>query len=124
MPSITITVDDRELRRLIANTGGPAVTAIVADGVEYGIWQETGTSKMAAQPFMVPAVDAVRPGWVAAFKNQLTDAQVSEVVRRAAFDIERGAKERAPVDTGALKNSINTVIGDTFTTTFESERGA
>jgi len=49
---------------------------------------------------------------------------VSEVVRRAAFDIERGAKERAPVDTGALKNSIHTVIGDTFTTTFESERGA
>jgi len=122
MPSITITVDDRELKRLIANTGGPAVTAIVADGVEYGIYLELGTSKMAAQPAANPAVEAVRPGWDAAFKNQLTDAQVSAVVRKTAFDIERGWKERAAVDTGAYKNSIHTVIGDTFTTTFESER--
>jgi HK97 gp10 family phage protein len=35
----------------------------VHDGVEYGIYQELGTSKMAAQPFMVPAVEAVRPDW-------------------------------------------------------------
>jgi HK97 gp10 family phage protein len=32
----------------------------VADGVEYGIYQELGTSRMAAQPFLVPAVEAVR----------------------------------------------------------------
>ena len=32
----------------------------VADGVEYGIYQELGTSKMASQPFLVPAVEAVR----------------------------------------------------------------
>lgn len=32
----------------------------VADGVEYGIYQELGTSRMAAQPFMVPAVENVR----------------------------------------------------------------
>lgn len=31
----------------------------VADGVEYGIYQELGTSRMAAHPFMVPAVDQV-----------------------------------------------------------------
>ena len=29
----------------------------VQDGVEYGIFQELGTSKMAAHPFMVPAVE-------------------------------------------------------------------
>ena len=124
MPTITITVDDRELKRLIANTGGPAVTAIVADGVEYGIWQETGTSKMAAQPFMVPAVEAVRPGWEASFKGQLTDTQVSEVVRKTAFDIERGAKERAPTDTHALQNSIHVVVGDVYSVTFESGQEA
>lgn len=28
----------------------------VGDGVEYGIYQELGTSRMRAQPFMVPAV--------------------------------------------------------------------
>ena len=31
----------------------------VHDGVEYGIYQELGTSRMAAQPFMVPAVEQV-----------------------------------------------------------------
>jgi len=124
MPSITITVDDRELRRLIANTGGPAVTAIVADGVEYGIYQEFGTVKMGAQPFMSPAVEAVRPGWDAAFKNQLTNAQVSAIVRKAAFDIERGAKERAPTDTHALQNSIHVVVGDVYSVTFESGQEA
>lgn len=31
----------------------------VADGVEYGIYQELGTYKMAAHPFMVPAVEKV-----------------------------------------------------------------
>ena len=31
----------------------------VQDGVEYGIYQELGTHKMAAQPFMVPAAEKV-----------------------------------------------------------------
>ncbi len=30
---------------------------IVFDQVEYGLWQELGTSKIAAQPFMVPAIE-------------------------------------------------------------------
>lgn len=34
--------------------------------------------------------------------------RTSQVVRKAAFDIEGQAKNRAPVDTGALKNSIST----------------
>ena len=29
----------------------------VKDGVEYGIYQELGTSKMAAHPFLVPAME-------------------------------------------------------------------
>lgn len=32
----------------------------VQDGVEYGIYQELGTSKMAAQPFLVPSVESER----------------------------------------------------------------
>ena len=35
----------------------------VSDGVEYGIYQELGTSKMGAQPFMVPAVEGIRRRW-------------------------------------------------------------
>lgn len=33
----------------------------VEDGVKYGIYQERGTSKMRAQPFMCPAVEWARP---------------------------------------------------------------
>lgn len=31
----------------------------IYDQVEYGIWQELGTSKMGAQPFMTPAIERV-----------------------------------------------------------------
>ena len=45
---------------------------IISDAVDYGIFQELGTSKMAAQPFMVPAVEKVRAKfnkmWEALFK--------------------------------------------------------
>jgi HK97 gp10 family phage protein len=33
----------------------------VHDGVEYGIYQEMGTSRMPARPFLGPAVESVRP---------------------------------------------------------------
>ena len=33
--------------------------AIVGPTVDYGIWQELGTSRTAAQPYLVPAVEAV-----------------------------------------------------------------
>ncbi|TXH58139.1 MAG: hypothetical protein E6Q97_03040 [Desulfurellales bacterium] len=32
---------------------------IVADQVEYGIWQELGTSRIPARPFLTPAVEQV-----------------------------------------------------------------
>jgi len=45
------------------------------------------------------------------------DARVkaSDAVRKAAFEIERRAKMRAAVDTGNMRNSINTTIeGDVY----------
>ena len=122
MASITITVDDRELQRLIRETGDE-VMYIVADGVNYGIHQEFGTVKMAAHPFMVPALENVHPGFAQAFQNKLTNTQVDQVCKKTAFDVEGIAKQMAPVDTGALKNSIHVVKEDTFTVTFENERG-
>ena len=110
--SITITVDDRELQRLIRETGDE-VLYIVADGVNYGIHQEFGTVKMAAHPFMVPAIENVRPGFDAAFQNKLTNKQVDQVCKKTAYDVEGIAKQMAPVDTGALKNSIHVVKGET-----------
>jgi len=38
--------------------------------------------------------------------------KASQVVRKASFDIEGQAKNRVPVDTGALKNSISTEFED------------
>ena len=39
----------------------------IQDAVEYGIFQELGTYKMAAQPFIVPAVEAWREKFLKAF---------------------------------------------------------
>ena len=35
----------------------------IHDGVEYGIWQELGTYKMAARPFMLPSLEKNRRGF-------------------------------------------------------------
>lgn len=42
--------------------------ADVAVGAAYGVYVEYGTSKAPAQPYLAPAVDAVRPGWEAAWR--------------------------------------------------------
>jgi HK97 gp10 family phage protein len=44
----------------------------VADGVEYGIYQEFGTHRIAARPFMTPAVEAV-------------NSQVADIVKKELF---------------------------------------
>ena len=42
---------------------------------------------------------------------------VSQVVRKTAFDVEADAKNSVPVDTGNLKNSIQTEIASNFEAT-------
>lgn len=43
------------------NVTKPAELArVIADGVEYGIYQEFGTVRHGAQPFLTPAVEAAR----------------------------------------------------------------
>lgn len=107
MAGVGVVLNDAELQRLIAQTRGKGPVRIVADGVTYGIYQELGTSKMAAQPFMVPAVEAVRPGFNQAFRGVVTNRQATIVVEKTARDVERIAKDRAPYDTGALSGSIH-----------------
>lgn len=110
-PKITVKIDDRILVKLINDTKGTVKPRIVADGVEYGLNVEMGTTRMSAQPFMVPAVEAVRPGFEAAFKEKLTVKQVESVLDKTARDVERGAKQRAAVDTGAMRSSIHVIVG-------------
>lgn len=42
--------------------------------------------------------------------DKTTRQRAEQVVRKSALAVERGAKLRAPVDTGNLRNSINTVV--------------
>ena len=46
------------------------LTAVVGPTARYGLFVEKGTSKMAAQPFMAPALEAEAPG----FQKALADA--------------------------------------------------
>lgn len=101
-----MTIDMSMLDFMISHTGR-RVERIIADGVTYGIYNELGTSKMPAHPFMSPAVEAAQGGFMSAAAQVTTDVQAEAVVEKAARDIEKGAKERAPVDTGALANSIH-----------------
>lgn len=108
-PKITVKVDDSKLRELINGTKGIVKPRIVADGVEYGLHVHEGTTRMGPRPFMLQAVESVRPGFEKAFDDQLTVKQVGFVLDKTARDVERGAKQRAPVDTGALRSSIHVV---------------
>ena len=45
------------------------LTFMVSDGVEYGVFQEFGTSRMAAQPFMTPAIEAWTQRFIDAFSG-------------------------------------------------------
>ena len=45
------------------------LTYRVQDGVEYGVFQELGTSKMTARPFLFPAVEEYRQRFFDAFKE-------------------------------------------------------
>lgn len=45
------------------------LTAIVGPTAHYGGYVERGTSRMAAQPYMAPAADAVTPGFAAAMEQ-------------------------------------------------------
>jgi HK97 gp10 family phage protein len=49
------------------------LTGIVAPTVEYGIYVEFGTKRMSAQPYMIPAAEAVAPAFIGAMKQMLQE---------------------------------------------------
>ena len=124
--TIKIVVDDRKLVALMKATKGKRPTRIIADGVEYGIYIEMGTVHMPARPCAGPAVEAVRPAFLQAWKKAGSLARSEAVVDKAAHDVERLWKQniiqKDAVDTGAYLNSIHVVDAETFTTEFESMR--
>ena len=62
-------VDTGALKNSINTQKQSEAHYIVADGVEYGIYQELGTHKMSAHPFLIPAVEKVRNYIIEAVKR-------------------------------------------------------
>lgn len=58
-------VDTGALRAAIKASGG-GLSWRVDSPVHYSIYQEFGTSKMAAHPYLIPATEAVQPSFVQA----------------------------------------------------------
>ena len=108
MPStkaFTVQTDMRVLQRMIKNCTGKPVR-ILHDGVDYGIYNEFGTSRMTAQPFMTPAVDGVRSEFLEGWKQVGNLEQAEDFVELTARRAEGIAKTHARVDTGAMRASI------------------
>lgn len=68
----TAPVDTGNLRSSIQARPAGALAADVVAQAEYAIYQEFGTYKMAAQPFMGPAAEAVRPAFEAAMRQVIS----------------------------------------------------
>lgn len=62
-------VDTGNMRASIAASQTGALSAEVNAGAYYSVFVEFGTYKMGAQPFMVPAAEAVRPMFIAAMSR-------------------------------------------------------
>lgn len=61
-------VDTGNLKNSIQASGSD-VEWRVDSPAEYSLYQEMGTRRMAAHPFMIPAVEIVRPVFLAALKS-------------------------------------------------------
>ena len=124
--TIRLEIDDRRLVQMIKKTGGKEPVRIVADGVEYGHFIEFGTTKMPERPCAMPAREAVRPGFIAAWKQMKSLEGKTKVVEKTAFDLQRlwiqNIERVHAVDTGAYVNSIHVVGGDWTVIEFESRR--
>lgn len=66
-------VDTGFLRTSIGAQMTGELSAVVSVGAEYGLYQELGTSKMPAQPFLTPAVEQNRADFEQGCK-ELADA--------------------------------------------------
>lgn len=66
-------VDTGFLRGSIQVSDKEALLKLVSVAAEYGIYQEFGTTRQSAQPYFVPAVEAVRPKLVKAWEGLIPE---------------------------------------------------
>lgn len=78
------------------------------DGLRYGLYVEFGTAITPAQPYIFPAINhAIRMApalWEEA--EGLPGGTIDNFVKRLAEVIYERARQRVPVDTGALRDSL------------------
>jgi HK97 gp10 family phage protein len=67
-------VDTGALKNSIQARPRDELTSEVVVGQEYGLYQEFGTVKMAARPFLRPAVEEVAPAFEAAVTQAIEEA--------------------------------------------------
>ena len=89
----------------IRDQWGESATYEAYADAEHAPYVEYGTSKMAAQPYMRPAVDRVE-GRVPNYAAQMSST--GEVTRSVARAIADEARNIVVVDTGELRDSIDT----------------
>lgn len=107
MSKVTVTVNSRKLDQIARIAGENVPARIIADGVEYGVYVELGTSRRSAKPALVPAFRSKTKN-LGRMLGQAIERGVSlnDVMSKTAFDIQREYQSGVPVLTGALKNSI------------------
>jgi len=111
--TVTVTIDDSRLVRMINGSKGDITPMIIADAVEYGIYQELGQEGRPARPCARPAVESVRPEFEAMFHTDeaLTRAGVQGIVKKGASRVEILWKQnivtKGVVDTGAYLNGVH-----------------
>ena len=101
----TVYTDMAVLQRMIKTMKGKPVR-ILHDGEDYGIYNEFGTSRMSAQPFITPAIEGIRDDFLDGWKQVVNLEQADDWVELCARRAEGIAKSHVRVDTGALKASI------------------
>ena len=115
MSDIRVEVDMKKLEEFIRTIKPGKVVRILHDGVDYGIYNEFGTSRMAAHPFMIPAIEIIRPAFFKGLKQIRNLQMLEDFVDELATDAAGHARNRAPVKTSQLKNSIMVTPAERFT---------
>jgi len=100
-----------KIRSMVSGAGKGQ--ARIGTNIEYGPYQELGTSRMRAQPYLRPAYDEKRGEALQEVSDVLAmnltgGLRVKAALHAGGLVIETQAKINAPRDTGTLSTSITT----------------
>ena len=105
-----VRLDKSKLERLTNMAAKQVAQQIVRDGVDYGAYQEFGTSTVPAQPFLGPAFERHikrLPELIGEKIEKIED--LSGALEEIMEDVLQQARRDAPVDSGDLKDSLERV---------------